>query len=444
MNFEKFIAGRLKGKGDANSFTRPIINIAIWGIALGVMVMILTLGIVKGFQNTVSDKVMSFNSHLQISKISQSDSYESKPINAHYNFVNNHNTHGIKHIQSFASKAGIVKADQDIHGIVLKGIGADYKQDYIESCLLEGDILEFNSEKPVRDILISQKLSQILGKKVGEKITIYFITTNKKNTGNLVSKFQQRKYPFTIKGIYNTGLSEDFDNRFMICDIHYIRKLNYWDDTMVGGYEILLEHPSLSLFEPWSHGYTSLSDALFGDYEHLENIKDNFLDNNFKETEQLRVETIEEKYPQIFDWLNLFDTHIIIIVTIIIIISVINMSAVLLIQLIEKTSFIGLLKSLGASSKKIQRIFLFQSLFLVGRGILIGNILGLGLCVFQYYTHSIPLDESVYYIDFIPVDFNWPILILINIITVLSCFVVLIIPAKVIAKISPAKSIRFN
>lgn len=439
MSFEKFIAGRLKGQDTNNSFTKPIINIAIWGIALGVMVMFITLGIVKGFQHTVSSKVMNFNSHLQITKISQSDSYESKPLPNDYEFITNPQTPGIKHIQGFALKAGIVKADQDIHGIILKGITKDYNQEYLKSCLEQGETLNISDSSHIREILISSKLANILNKKLGDKFTLYFISQKKEG-----GSFQQRKYPFTIKGIYNTGLSEDFDNRFMICDIHYIQKLNYWEENTVGGFEIILDNPTPSFWKAINEFDADLGLVLNGQYNHLDETKEIFFDNNYQELQQLRVETVEERFPQIFDWLNLFDTHIVIIVLIIIIISVINMSAVLLIQLIEKTAFIGLLKSMGATSKKIQKIFLYQSLFLIGRGLLFGNILGLTLCGLQYFFRIVPLDESVYYISFIPIKFDWFLIILVNIVSILSCFLVLMIPSRVIAKISPSKSIRFN
>jgi lipoprotein-releasing system permease protein len=438
LSFERFIAKRLKSTKGSN-FSKPIISIATWGIALGICVMIVTLSIVKGFQGTVSDKVLNFNAPLNISKITSSDAYETPPIQSDYSFLkNNAKLPFIKNIQAYANKAGVIKSGKDIHGVVLKGIAKNYDQSYLESCLNTGRLLNLDSNK--REILISEKLASIAGKKVNDKIKLFFISQNKK-TGS----FQQRMYPFTIVGLYNSGLSDDFDKRFMICNIKYVQKLNYWDDSMVGGYEVLLKsiHPSLS--ESNDFGFSRPLNATYlNDFSFIDFAKDELYNEHFEELSQLKINTVMDRYPQIFDWLKLFDTHIITIIAIIVIISIINMIAVLFILLIEKTSFIGILKALGANSKSIQKIFLFQSAAIIIKGLIYGNILGICLCLIQYFFHLIKLDESVYYIKYVPIQINWLMVVFVNIITLSACLISLILPSKYISKVYPSKSIRFN
>lgn len=446
MKFESFIAKRLKSGSGKDNFTKPIINIAITGIALGVMVMILSTAIVTGFQDEVANKVMNFNAQLQITKLTQSDSYESKPIINEFSFTKNCDIPEVKSIQPYATKAGIVRADKDIHGVIFKGVDHAYDWNYLQSCLIEGALPKIDTIKPIREVLISKKLSSLLSLGIGDKCVVYFITP-KKNADDKLMKFNQRRYPFTITGIYETGLVEDFDDRFILGDIHYIQKLNDWSSNTVGGFEVILNEPNIS---PYQYAFQqediwdNLIKALKGELDPLDEVKTKIHDEYFMELQSLRVSTVKQSFPQIFDWLGLFDLHVVIIITIIVIISVINMSAVLLIQIIEKTSFIGVLKAMGASSKHIKKIFLYRSLYLIGKGLILGNIIGLALCYIQDFTHLFPLDAEVYYLSYVPVNINYFSIILINLITIIACLIVLIIPATAITKISPAKSIRFN
>lgn len=438
MTFEPFIAKRLNNHGK-NRFSKPILQIAVWGIALGMAVMIITLSIVKGFQRNVSSKITSFSSPLTITKITSSDAYETPPIGSSYTFLDSINRPKyIKNVQAFANKAGVIKVDKDVHGIILKGLGSNYSQEYLSSCLIDGDSLDLSSSK--REILISSTLSIYSEKKVGDKIKVYFISQNKK-TGS----FQQRMYPFVVKGIYNSGLSDDFDKRFMMCNLTYIQKLNYWDSNMVGGYEILLDniHPTFKEAKEYDFNF-KLNSLYTNNYEFLEFVKDDFYDKYYHDIGQLKITTVKDKYPQIFDWLKLFDTHVITVISIIIIISIINMIAVLFILLIEKTSFIGILKALGANSKSIQKIFIYQSARIIVKGLLFGNILGIGLSLVQLYFKPVSLDETVYYIAHVPIEFNWPMIILVNLLTIICCIISLILPSRYISKVYPSKSIRFS
>lgn len=401
--------------------------------------MISTLSIVKGFQQNISSKITSFSSPLTISKITSSDSYESPPIQSDYSFLTPETQPPfVDNIQAYANKAGVIKVDKDVHGIVLKGLGENYQQQHLYSCLVEGDTLDLTSKK--REILISSKLSSYSSKNLGEKIKVFFISQNKK-TG----EFQQRMYPFVIKGIYNSGLSDDFDKRFMMCNIRFVQKLNHWDSTMVGGYEILLKsiQPSFSESQVYNYDY-SIRSLYSNNFDFLEFTKDELYDVYYNDLSQLKITTVKDKYPQIFDWLKLFDTHVITVISIIVIISIINMIAVLFILLIEKTSFIGILKALGANSKSIQKIFLIQSSKIIVKGLLIGNLLGIGLCLIQLNFQLVSLDEAVYYISYVPISFNWPLVIVINIVTICSCMLSLVLPSRYISKIYPSKSIRFS
>ncbi len=434
MKVEFFIAKRiLFNKENKNTYTRPVINIAVWGIALGMIIMIMAVTMTKGFQRAIKDKIVGFASDIQISKTGIDESYESTPFqidSVFYQKLNNH--HLIKHAQVYATKAGIIKTQTNSHGTILKGVGPDFNWDFFKNNLIEGDTITLGGKGISKEAIISKKIAKKLDLKLGNTFRVFFVTQRKNEQGKL--QYRQKKNSFIVKGIYQTGLAEEFDEKFIFIDLKRVRKLNKWTPQQIGGYEIYMNESTsfLDLFN---------KNSGFEHYQRQENIiKDEF----YNDVLFLDVRSIFSRYIQFISWIDYMDMHIGIILIIILIVSVVNMSSALLIVILEKTQFIGILKSLGASNPSIRKIFLIQSSFLIGKGILYGNIIALFICLIQYYFQPVSLDPDVYYVSGIPLDLNWTYWLSLNVLTIVICTFMLIIPSIIISKISPVKAIQFN
>lgn len=434
LKLEFFIAKRiLFDKTAKNAFTRPIINIAVWGIALGVVIMIMAVSMTKGFQKEIKGKIIGFASDIQISKTGIDESYESTPFTFDSVFYKNLKKHpDISNIQVYATKAGIIKTQKSSHGTILKGVTTDYNWAFFKNHLIEGEPIEFDSLSISKDALISKKIAVQLDLKIGDQFRVFFVTQRSNDRGETI--YRQKKNSFFVKGIYQTGLAEEFDSKFIFVDIKRIKKLNKWTEEKIGGYEILYDtsNEGLDLFN---------SKSGFEFYQKQENdLRDEF----YLETTSLDVKSIYSRYAQFIGWIDYMDMHIGIILLIILIVSMVNMSSALLIIILEKTRMIGILKSLGAANYSIRKIFLFKSAFLIGKGILIGNALAISLCFIQVYFEPISLDPDIYYVSGVPLDLNWTYWVSLNTLTITICTVILIIPSVVIAKIAPIKAIKFD
>ncbi len=409
MNISFFIAKRLfSTKENNNNYTRPIISIAVLAISLSVSLMMISLIILKGFKNEIYNKVTGFGSHIKITKLTDNQSFENYPINfddqLYSEILNNAN---VTNIQTVATKAGIIKNNEEILGVVLKGVGNDYDHSFLKSNLIEGNTLLISEDslQKSNDIVVSESIARKIGCSVGDKLSIYFMD----------NPVRVRK--LNVIGVYNTGLSE-FDDLLVFGDIKQIQKLNNWNSSQIGAYEV------------------SLKDLKFLEDE-AEKIYQN-LDFNLNTT------TIKQSYPQIFDWLALQDLNIIVIITLMLIVGSVNMITALLIIILEKTQFIGLLKSLGASNKIIRRVFLYNSLYLISRGLFFGNLIALGFAVLQQKFSFISLDPEIYFMDTVPVSIDFLPLLYLNIGTIIICYVFLIVPSFIVSKISPVKALRFE
>lgn len=409
MNISFFIAKRLfSTKENNNNYTRPIISIAVLAISLSVSLMMISLIILKGFKNEIYNKVTGFGSHIKITKLTDNQSFENYPINfddqLYSEILNNAN---VTSIQTVATKAGIIKNNEEILGVVLKGVGNDYDHSFLKSNLIEGNTLLISEDslQKSNDIVVSESIARKIGCSVGDKLSIYFMD----------NPVRVRK--LNVIGVYNTGLSE-FDDLLVFGDIKQIQKLNNWNSSQIGAYEV------------------SLKDLKFLEDE-AEKIYQN-LDFNLNTT------TIKQSYPQIFDWLALQDLNIIVIITLMLIVGSVNMITALLIIILEKTQFIGLLKSLGASNKIIRRVFLYNSLYLISRGLFFGNLIALGFAVLQQKFSFISLDPEIYFMDTVPVSIDFLPLLYLNIGTIIICYVFLIVPSFIVSKISPVKALRFE
>ena len=420
MNTELFIAKRLfSAKETKKNISNSVVTIAIVGIALGMVVMILSIAIVTGFKQQVSEKVTGFASHIIITNYDINSSYETEPIKKNQTFYPNiTDIPGFKHIQVFALKAGIVKTKTDMQGVILKGVGSDFNWDFFKQSMVEGKNFAANDNVKNDSVIISQYIARLLKLKVNEPLFMYFINKNSK------SKNPVKQRRFTISGIYNTGL-EEFDKAFVICDIAQVQKLNSWSANQITGFEV-----SIDDFKELIPMTKNTHAQIKRKYE--------------KDAEQLQIKNIKDSYPNIFDWLELSNTNVWIILVLMIMVGGFNMISGLLVIILERTNMIGILKALGAANYNIRKIFLYNAGFLIGKGMLWGNLIGIAICLVQYHFEILKLDPTTYYIDAVPINLKIFHLVLLNVGTLLVTTAMLIVPSMFISKISPAKAIRFS
>jgi lipoprotein-releasing system permease protein len=415
MNLPYFIAQRLiKGRREGTSFSRPINVIAIIGIAMGLAVMILAVAILTGFKQQIREKVVGFGSNIQILNFDSNISFETTPIRDTQNFIPViKKIPGIKHIQVFATKAGIIRTDEDIQGVVLKGIGSDFDWSYFKSNMVEGSAFTVaDTGRPNNNVIISKKIANMLRLNKGDSFTMLFIQD------------PPRMRKFTISGIYETSL-EEFDKMYVFCDIGHIKRLNGWKDDQVSGFEIFIND-----FDKLDEMTSEVRDAI-----------------GYKitaEDEKFKVTNIRIRYPQIFDWLNFQDINVIVIILLMLIVAGFNMISSLLILILEKTNMIGVLKSLGAEDKTIRRMFLYQAAYLIGKGLFWGNFIGIGIAYLQLKTGMITLDASSYYIKTVPVNLELIHILILNAGTMAVIIAMLIVPSQLITRITPVKAIRYD
>ncbi|GAA4049246.1 ABC transporter permease [Flavobacterium chungnamense] len=411
MNLEHFIAKRLiTAKDHKSSISAPIIKIAISAIAIGIVMMIVSIATGIGLQQKIRQKVSAFNGHIIISNFNGNESDGSiEPVSTNQKFYPKFNAvEGINHIQAVATKLGIIRTETDFEGITFKGVGKDYKWEYLEEYLIEGGLPNLKSNLN-EEVLISQYLANRLKLKLYDSFNTFFL-----NEGDNKLPKSRR---FKIVGIYNSGFQE-FDATYIIGDIRHIQRLNKWSTSQVGSFEVFVDDFT-KIDEKGQQVYKEISSTL-------------------------NSQTIVEKYYCIFDWLKLFDFNIIVILIIMVIVSTINMVVALLVLILERTQMIGILKSLGSDNWSIRKIFLYNSLYLILRGLFWGNTIGIGLLLIQKKFEIIKLNPESYYVNVAPVEINILYILALNIGTVLVCLLVLLIPSYLITKISPAKTIRFD
>ncbi len=406
MNFEYFISRRIRSK-EGSSFSRPIVRVSITGIALGLAVMLISVAILQGFQTQVRDKVSGFGGHIQISGFDSNNSYEPTPIDKRDARIDQlKQIPGVLNIQEFGLKAGIVKTNSQIDGVVLKGVSDNYDWNFLRDRLVIGKIPANQGNSAGNEILISEKLSVLLGFKPGDDLRMYFIIDN-----------VARGRKFRISGIYNTGLAE-FDEMYVFGDIEHIRNLNGWDDNLVSGIEVnILDFAQLN----------TMADKVYQIIGY-----------------KLNTQTIKQLYPQIFDWIEIQDLNVIIILILMALVSGITMISTLLILILEHTRDIGLLKALGASNAVIRRIFIYTSVNITFFGLLWGNAAALMLIFLQKTYGFIPLPADSYFVSSVPVFIDLPAIVLINFTTIMVCTLMMLLPSLVIRYISPVKAIRFE
>ena len=410
MNYELFIAKRIvAGKEYKNSISSPIIKIAITAIALGIAIMLVSVSIGSGFQKKIRDKMSGFKGHIQIINYDNNNSdISTVSIDKNQDFYPSFkNINGIKNVQIFANIAGIIRTENDFEGIVFKGVSTDYDFSFFKEYLIKGKLPNFSQDRN-KEILISKTIANRLQLKVNDTIQTLFYAENS-NT-----KFKTRK-PIVV-GIYDTGF-EQFDKSIVIGDIREVQKINRWNENEIGGFEVLLDDFD-SLREKGNQIYSTIGATL-------------------------NSVTIVDNYPMIFEWFELIDNNVWFIIAIMILIAGINMITALLVLILERVQMVGVLKALGSTNWSIRKVFLYNASYLILKGLFWGNLIGIFLILIQKFFKIISLDPSTYYVTTVPVDLNLWMLLLLNIGTLILCFLMLIIPSYIITKIHPSKSIRF-
>ncbi len=406
MNFPLFIARRITFRSK-RTFSKLIVRIAVAGIMLGLGVMILSLAIVKGFQHEIREKIRAFSGDIQVVKFDLNSSYENSPVARDDEFIKRARaTSGISAIMPVATKPGIIKANDEIEGVVLKGVDKTYNWQSFDHTLVSGKVINFaDSAAANTQIMISQRIADRLRLKVGDDLLMYFVQ----------EPLRRRK--LKICGIFNVGI-DDVDKTFVVGSLPLIQRLNNWDARQIGGYEVRV----------------SDFDKLAETGEELGNVM----------PVTLKGYTITQDYSTIFEWLSLLDVNARVLLILMLIVAVINMISALLIMILERTAMVGMFKALGASNWRIQQVFLYNAFYLIGLGLLLGNALGLGLGFFQANTHFFKLDAASYYMNFVPVQIEWGDVIAVNVLTFIICLLVLLVPSMLVTKIQPVKAIRFK
>lgn len=415
LNLPLFMARRIyKDKGDKYKVSRPAIRIATIGVAIGLAVMVVTVSVVLGFKHTIRDKVVGFGSHIQVENFLALQSTDPYPICLDDSLMQVlRNTDGVEHVERFALAQGILKTDSDFLGMTFKGVGPEYDFTFIKRNLVAGDIPRFSDGSSHYRLLISQMTANKLKLGVGDKVYAYFISND-----------DVRARRFTVSGIYQTNLTQ-FDQSLCFTDLYTAVKLNNWLDGQCTGAELTVTD------------FSKLNETAANVVRHVNRTPDKYGDI-------LTSQTIDEAYPQIFSWLELLDINVWIILALMICVAGFTMISGLLIIILERTQMIGTLKALGARNSTVRHTFLWFAVFIIGRGLLFGNIAGIGLVVLQKYTGIIKLDPATYYVSTAPMELNLPIIVALNVATLLISVFVLIAPSYLISHIHPAKSMRYE
>ncbi len=405
MNISRFISQRIQ-KTKSESFTSTVVKVGVASIAIGLAVMIISFAILVGYKQAIKDKLFSLSSHIQVSKITLNQSYEETPMPIKTNFYDNYPQNSkIRHVQAVGNKAGMLKSSEELAGIIIKGVGRDYDWEIFSQNLIEGKRINFSDTTFSNEVIVSKRIAERLKIKLADEVIIYFIQT------------PPRVRKVKVVGIYETGL-EEFDKNFIIGDLALVQKMNEWDSNTCGHYEIFLKN--------------------FDDLDETTKVVTNEINQDMKATK------VTEMFPAIFDWLSLLDKNILIVLALILVVACFNMISVLLVMMMERTPMIGMLKALGADNVQIRKIFVFNGVNIILKGILYGNLIGIGLGLIQYYFKVIPLDPENYYISYVPIEWDWLIVLLLNIATILLIVAVITIPTLIVSRMRVVEALKFK
>ncbi|MBQ3630030.1 MAG: ABC transporter permease [Prevotella sp.] len=414
MSFPLYIAQRINGDNDDKQVSRPAIRIATIGVAIGLAVMIVTVSVVMGFKHTIRDKVVGFGSHIQVQNLFTYTSSNTYPICMGDSMLEVlGGIDGVRHAARYTMAQGILKTDDDFLGVVFKGVGPEYDTTFLSECIVDGELPQFSDTATTYPLLISKTMADKLLLKTGERVFAYFIGDD-----------DVRARRFTITGIYQTNMKR-FDDLFCLTDIYAARKINGWDTDMCSGAELLVD-----------------------DFDRLEETSLNVVAQVNRTSDgqgnSYATQNIREAYPQVFSWLELLDINVWIILALMVAVAGFTMISGLLIIILERTQMIGVLKALGARNKTIRHTFLWFAVFIIGRGLLWGNIVGIGIVVLQQLTGFVRLDAQTYYVSEAPMELSVPIIVLLNVATLIISVLALIAPSFLVSHIHPARSMRYE
>ena len=408
MNVAYFIAKHI-APGRSEAYARPVVRIAVISIALGLTLMIASVAIVVGFKHSVSNKVTGFSAPLQIVAFTRNESLEESPVTLNPKYLEKlRQNPDITHLQYTAQKGGVLKTADQIQGIVLKGVGKNYNWHFLKENLVSGKLPDIKTAKPSREVLISKKLADKLRLKTGDAVRIWFIG---KNAATALGR------KLIISGIYSTGI-EEFDNRYLIGDLRQIQHLNGWNPDQVGSIEL-----EVSNFKKLK----SIAQTIYNTIPY-----------------NLNINTIFDVYPEIFNWLDLLDTNVAVILILMVLVAGVTMVSTLFILIIERTQMVGLLKTLGAGNRTLQKIFLYKAAYIIGRGLFWGNLLGLLFYFVQLHLRVFHLNPASYYVSYVPVELSLSHFLLLNTGTFFLCLLMLVIPSFYIMRIQPARALRYE
>lgn len=395
----------LKDKGD--HFSRPIVYLSVGGVSLGLVIMMIANGVTSGYKQEIRNKVIAMGSHIRITHYDQNYSYEQVPINRHSDCILQlKNNPDVVEVQNFATKVGIIKTDDQVEGVVLKGVDKTFSWDFFKKNIIQGEGFSAADTAPANSMVISKRMSDKLQLKVGDKVHTYFVQD------------PPRQRSFKVSGIYETGLPE-YDNMFALVDLRHVQKLNDWDDSLVSGVEVL------------TRNYDQIDEI--GDYIH------HHIDYDMK------AETIKQIYPEIFEWIALFDTNVAVLLIITTCVCLVTMMSIFFIIVLEQTQTIGILKSLGMKTKQVVGTFILVAGNILFKGMLIGDLIALVLGFLQQKFHLIKLNPDTYYVNYVPIHFDWAQVLLLNVGVFAVCMTVLLIPAWVVSKkITPVNAVQFE
>ena len=415
MNLPFFLSRRIYfSEGDRHEVSRPAIRIATVGVAIGLAVMIITVSVILGFKHTIRDKVVGFGSHIQVTNFITQQTAVPAPIVISDTLMRKlKKIPNIRHVECYTMTQGILKTDSDFLGVAFKGVGEDYDLSFIRQNMQEGKLPTFSSKKSSNQVVVSRKMADKLHLHVGDKVYAYFIAYD-----------DVRARRFTVSGIYQSNMKQ-FDDVLCLTDQRTTSRLNDWESDQCSGAEILVKD------------FDRINETNMAVVELVKNHTDRY-------GETLSSQTIFEAYPQIFSWLSLLDINVWIILALMVCVAGFTMISGLLIIILERTQMIGILKALGAHNKTVRHTFLWFAAFIISQGLLIGDVIGVGLVLLQQQTGFIHLDPASYYVDTAPMELNIPIIVILNVATLLISVFVLIAPSYLVSHIQPVKAMKFD
>lgn len=406
MNLGYFISKRIRNEqqGGFSSITHKI---AVVSIAIGLSAAIVSFLIMEGFQSTIKNKIYSFSSHMVVTRFTMNNSLEEQPFFYNIELYHNYKKYGfIDHVQEYAHKAGLIKTDDEVFGIVFKGVGKTFGLNTFKQNLIEGEFLHLPDSGYAQEVIISSTIANKIKAKVGDDVIVHFFQNP--------PRFRKLK----VVGIYETNLSDYYDSKIILGDLRLISRLNDWADSVAGGLEVFVKDP-----EDIDLAYSTIGEDM--DYD-------------------LYIEKVSDKYVQVFEWLGLINRQVNILLGVILIVVCVNMISVVLILVMERTQMIGVLKALGANNRLVRSVFIYNGVSLITKGLVYGNIVGLGLCYLQYKFRWVQLNPHDYYMSFVPITWDWSMVIILNVLVFVVVAIVLLFPTALVARINPIKAIRFD